>query len=156
MRQITSVVKLTVPTIGNCATDQITALGLMGIDPVGKAVAPRFWAAVLSMPLLTAFFCSLAIAASWFQAVQVLGMAPEAVVVKATLRMRCPACSTHLFSEIESAGLCSVNAFFLPEGAFTAQMHIQCQHAIFPVVDNLPHYKGFPPEFGGMDERADW
>ena len=25
------------------ATDQITALGLMGIDPVGKAVAPRFW-----------------------------------------------------------------------------------------------------------------
>ena len=56
------------------ATDQITALGLMGIDPVGKAVAPRFWAAVLSMPLLTAFFCSLAIAASWFQAVQVLGI----------------------------------------------------------------------------------
>src|SRR5436190_1029578 len=26
MRQITSVVKLTVPTIGNCATDQITAI----------------------------------------------------------------------------------------------------------------------------------
>ena len=90
------------------------------------------------------------------QAVQVLGMAPEAVVVKATRRMRCPACSTHLFSEIESAGLCSVNAFLLPEGAFTAQMHIQCQHAILPVVDNLPHYKGFPPEFGGTDERADW
>ncbi|MBP6750769.1 MAG: ABC transporter permease [Xanthomonadaceae bacterium] len=56
------------------ATDQITALGLMGIDPVGKAVAPRFWAAVLTVPLLTAFFCSLAITASWFQAVQVLGI----------------------------------------------------------------------------------
>ncbi len=56
------------------ATDQITALGLMGIDPVGKAVAPRFWAAVLTVPLLTAFFCSLAISASWFQAVQVLGI----------------------------------------------------------------------------------
>lgn len=56
------------------ATDQITALGLMGIDPVGKAVAPRFWAAVLTVPMLTAFFCCFAIAASWFQAVQVLGI----------------------------------------------------------------------------------
>lgn len=56
------------------ATDQITALGLMAIDPVGKAVAPRFWAAVLCVPLLTAFFCSFAIAASWFQAVHVLGI----------------------------------------------------------------------------------
>jgi len=56
------------------ATDQITALGLMGIDPVGKAVAPRFWAAVITVPLLTAIFCSLAITASWFQGVQVLGI----------------------------------------------------------------------------------
>ena len=47
------------------ATDQITALSLMGIDPVGKAVAPRFWAAVLSVPLLTGFFCSFGILASY-------------------------------------------------------------------------------------------
>jgi len=50
------------------ATDQITALGLMGIDPVAKAVAPRFWAAVICVPLLTAFFCSLAIGASYLEA----------------------------------------------------------------------------------------
>ena len=56
------------------ATDQITALGLMAIDPVAKTVAPRFWAAVLCVPLLTAFFCTAAFAASWFQAVQVLGI----------------------------------------------------------------------------------
>ena len=56
------------------ATDQITALGLMAIDPVGKAVAPRFWAAVITVPLLTAIFCSLAFSASWFQAVQILGI----------------------------------------------------------------------------------
>ncbi|HEY5613599.1 MAG TPA: MlaE family lipid ABC transporter permease subunit [Lysobacter sp.] len=56
------------------ATDQITALGLMGIDPVGKAVAPRFWAAVLSVPLLTAIFCSLAITASYFESVHVIGL----------------------------------------------------------------------------------
>ena len=56
------------------ATDQIKALELMAIDPVAKAVAPRFWAAVICVPLLTAFFCSLALSASWFQAVQVLGI----------------------------------------------------------------------------------
>ncbi|WP_222566081.1 MlaE family lipid ABC transporter permease subunit [Novilysobacter antarcticus] len=56
------------------ATDQITALGLMGIDPVGKAVAPRFWAAVLCVPLLTGFFCSLAISASYLEAVHVIGV----------------------------------------------------------------------------------
>ncbi|MDQ3286982.1 MAG: MlaE family lipid ABC transporter permease subunit [Pseudomonadota bacterium] len=56
------------------ATDQITALGLMAIDPVGKVVAPRFWAAVLSVPLLTGFFCSFAISASYFEAVHVIGI----------------------------------------------------------------------------------
>ncbi len=56
------------------ATDQIKALELMAIDPVARTVAPRFWAAVLCVPLLTVFFCSLAIRAGWFQAVQVLGL----------------------------------------------------------------------------------
>ena len=56
------------------ATDQIKALELMAIDPVAKAVAPRFWAALLTVPLLTGFFCSFAIAAGWFEAVRVLGI----------------------------------------------------------------------------------
>jgi phospholipid/cholesterol/gamma-HCH transport system permease protein len=56
------------------ATDQITALGLMAIDPVAKTVAPRFWAAVLCVPLLTAFFVSLAISAGYFEAVHVIGI----------------------------------------------------------------------------------
>ena len=56
------------------ATDQITALGLMAIDPVAKVVAPRFWAAVICVPLLTAFFISFAILASWFEAVHIIGL----------------------------------------------------------------------------------
>ena len=56
------------------ATDQIKALELMAIDPVAKAVAPRFWAAVLTVLLLTGFFCSLAISASYLEAVHVLGL----------------------------------------------------------------------------------
>jgi len=55
------------------ATDQIKALELMAIDPIAKAVAPRFWAAVLTVPLLTGIFCALAITGGWFEAVQVLG-----------------------------------------------------------------------------------
>ena len=46
------------------ATDQITALGLRAIAPVAKVVAPRFWAAIICVPLLTAIFCSLAISAA--------------------------------------------------------------------------------------------
>ncbi|AZR32739.1 MlaE family lipid ABC transporter permease subunit [Xanthomonas vasicola] len=56
------------------ATDQIKALELMAIDPVAKAVAPRFWAAVLTVPLLTGVFCSLAITGGYFEAVYVLGI----------------------------------------------------------------------------------
>jgi hypothetical protein len=37
-------------------------------------VAPRFWAALISMPLLTGFFCSLAISAGYFEAVHVIGI----------------------------------------------------------------------------------
>lgn len=56
------------------ATDQIKALELMAIDPVARTVAPRFWAAVLCVPLLTGVFMALAICAGWFEAVQVLGI----------------------------------------------------------------------------------
>jgi hypothetical protein len=64
------------------ATDQIKALELMAIDPVAKAVAPRFWAAVLTVPLLTGVLLSLAISAGWFQAVQVLGIDNGTLLVR--------------------------------------------------------------------------
>ena len=56
------------------ATDQISALSLMAIDPVGRVVAPRFWAAVITLPLLTAFFIAFAITAGYIEAVHVLGL----------------------------------------------------------------------------------
>ena len=58
------------------ATDQIQALSMMAIDPVGKVVAPRFVAGVLSVPLLTAVFCAFAILGGYVQAVWVLGLDP--------------------------------------------------------------------------------
>jgi len=56
------------------ATDQITALSMMAIDPVGKVVAPRFIAGVFCLPLLTAVFCAFAILGAYVQAVWVLGV----------------------------------------------------------------------------------
>jgi len=47
-------------------TDQLTAMKLMNFDPLNKVYAPKFWAAVISMPVLTNFFNSIAILASYF------------------------------------------------------------------------------------------
>ena len=89
-------------------------------------------------------------------AVQASGGALAEHAVRRTPRLSCAACGTHLFSEVASVGLRSVNAWLLPEGAFQPQFHVQCQHAVLPVVDELPHFKGFPPAFGGSDERVGW
>jgi phospholipid/cholesterol/gamma-HCH transport system permease protein len=56
------------------ATDQIAALSMMAIDPVRKAVVPRFLAGVIGVPLLTAVFCAFAIFGGYVQAVHVLGI----------------------------------------------------------------------------------
>ena len=90
------------------------------------------------------------------QSVQVARGQPTPIVVKATQRMRCAACGTHLFSELASVGLRSVNGFLLPKGEFNPRLHVQCQHAVLPVVDGLPRYKGFPAAFGGADELVSW
>ncbi|MFT4047173.1 MAG: GFA family protein [Solimonas sp.] len=78
------------------------------------------------------------------------------LVVRTARRMRCANCGTFMFTEVASAGLRSVNASRLPKGQFRPQFHVQCQHAILPVVDALPHYKAFPAAFGGSDERVGW
>lgn len=88
--------------------------------------------------------------------VQVIRGKPTPIVVKATARMRCASCGTPLFSEITSVGMRGVNGFLLPKGEFNPQFHVQCQHAILPVVDNLPHYTGFPASFGGAEEFVIW
>lgn len=80
----------------------------------------------------------------------------HARVLKTTPRMACSVCGGHLFSELPEFGMRSVNAFLLPPGVFQPQMHIQCQHAVLPVQDNLPHYKDWPPAHGGSDETVDW
>ncbi len=43
------------------ATEQLKAMDMMAVDPIARVVAPRFWAGVISMPLLAALFSSMGI-----------------------------------------------------------------------------------------------
>jgi phospholipid/cholesterol/gamma-HCH transport system permease protein len=43
------------------ATEQISAMELMAVNPVARVVAPRFWAGVISMPLLAALFSAMGV-----------------------------------------------------------------------------------------------
>ncbi len=56
------------------ATDQIVAMEMMAVDPVARVVAPRFWGAVLSMPLLAALFSALGIFGAYVVGVRLLGV----------------------------------------------------------------------------------
>lgn len=38
------------------ATEQLTAMDMMAVNPIARVVAPRFWGGVISMPLLSAMF----------------------------------------------------------------------------------------------------
>lgn len=81
---------------------------------------------------------------------------PKTWKLKNLPRTSCPECGTRLFAEITSLGLRPVIASLLPKGSFAPTFHIQCQHAVRPVHDDLPHFKGFPAAFGGSDEKVDW
>ena len=43
------------------ATEQLSSLEMMAVDPLRRIVAPRFWAGVISMPLLALLFCAVGI-----------------------------------------------------------------------------------------------
>lgn len=57
------------------ATDQLSAMEMMAVDPMRRVVAPRFIAGVISLPLLTAIFSVMAIgiAGGYLIAVSLLG-----------------------------------------------------------------------------------
>ncbi|MHB8473874.1 MAG: GFA family protein [Gammaproteobacteria bacterium] len=90
------------------------------------------------------------------QAVEVIQGEPMTWILKTTPRTRCTICGTHLFAEVSSFGVRGVNAYLLPAETFKPQFHIQCQYAVLPIQDKLPHFKAFPAKFGGSDETVDW
>ena len=43
------------------ATEQLTAMDMMAVNPIARVVAPRFWGGVISMPLLAALFSAIGV-----------------------------------------------------------------------------------------------
>jgi len=56
------------------ATEQLSAMEMMAVDPLHRIVAPRFMAGILSMPLLAAIFSAVAIIGGHFVGVELLGV----------------------------------------------------------------------------------
>jgi phospholipid/cholesterol/gamma-HCH transport system permease protein len=56
------------------ATEQISAMEMMAVNPVARIVAPRFWAGVISMPLLAALFSAVGVFGGYFVGVVQIGV----------------------------------------------------------------------------------
>lgn len=57
-------------------TEQLSSMEMMGVDPLRRIVAPRLWAGIISLPLLTAVFNVVAIYGGAVVAVEWLGGDP--------------------------------------------------------------------------------
>ena len=56
------------------ATEQITAMEMMAVDPIARVVAPRFWGGVISMPLLAAMFSAMGVFGGYLVGVVMIGV----------------------------------------------------------------------------------
>jgi phospholipid/cholesterol/gamma-HCH transport system permease protein len=60
------------------AGEQLSAMEMMAVDPVRRILAPRFWAGVITMPLLAAVFSAVGIIGGWVVGVLMIGIDPGA------------------------------------------------------------------------------
>ena len=56
------------------AGEQISVMEMMAVDPVQRILAPRFWAGVITMPLLAAVFSAMGIIGGWVVGVLMIGV----------------------------------------------------------------------------------
>ena len=56
------------------ATEQLTAMDMMAVNPIARVVAPRFWGGVLSMPLLAALFSAIGVLGGYLIGVVFIGV----------------------------------------------------------------------------------
>ncbi|NVK25775.1 MAG: lipid asymmetry maintenance ABC transporter permease subunit MlaE [Gammaproteobacteria bacterium] len=56
------------------ATEQLTSLEMMAVDPLKRIIAPRFWAGVISMPILALMFSSIGLLGGHLVGVEWLGV----------------------------------------------------------------------------------
>jgi phospholipid/cholesterol/gamma-HCH transport system permease protein len=56
------------------ATEQLAAMEMMAVDPIARVVAPRFWAGVISMPLLAMLFSAMGVFGGYLVGVRLIGV----------------------------------------------------------------------------------
>lgn len=56
------------------ATEQLTAMDMMAVNPLARIMAPRFWGGVIAMPLLAALFTAAGIFGGWLIGVVFIGV----------------------------------------------------------------------------------
>ena len=56
------------------ATDQLSGMEMMAIDPVRRVAVPRFLGGIIAMPLLAAIFSAFGIFGAWLEGVVILGV----------------------------------------------------------------------------------
>lgn len=56
------------------ATEQLSAMEMMAVDPIARVIAPRFWAGAISMPLLAAMFSAMGVYGGYLVGVVVIGV----------------------------------------------------------------------------------
>ncbi len=56
------------------ATEQLSAMEMMGVDPLKRVITPRLWAGIISLPILTALFSLVGIFGGAFVAVDLVGV----------------------------------------------------------------------------------
>jgi phospholipid/cholesterol/gamma-HCH transport system permease protein len=56
------------------ATEQLSAMEMMAVDPLARVVAPRFWGGVISMPLLAALFSAMGVFGGYLVGVKLIGV----------------------------------------------------------------------------------
>jgi phospholipid/cholesterol/gamma-HCH transport system permease protein len=56
------------------ATEQLSAMEMMAVDPIARVVAPRFWGGVISMPLLAALFSAMGVFGGYLVGVRLIGV----------------------------------------------------------------------------------
>ncbi len=56
------------------AGEQVTAMEMMGVDPVRRVLAPRFWGVLVSLPLLASIFTAVGIIGAWIVGVVMIGI----------------------------------------------------------------------------------
>jgi phospholipid/cholesterol/gamma-HCH transport system permease protein len=56
------------------ATDQLSGMEMMAVDPIKRVVVPRFLGGVIAVPILTAIFSAMGIFGAWLEGVIILGV----------------------------------------------------------------------------------